>query len=162
MLRTNSLLEPNVSQPDAGGGSDISVSGGIFTCRSGSNGGFLYAAGDTRVNIAGALVERNVAGKRGGAVGLTATLTPPWRHLSIFNCRHPISVSSLPGRPRLLFIVKDILYWYMCVLSSFCGLNKCDCLPGIVLKSNRVPRTTRYRYSTTSRIEARVASLGDA
>lgn len=49
-------------------GSDISIHGGNFTCRSSVRGGFLYAEDNTRVRITGGLIENNVATKRGAGV----------------------------------------------------------------------------------------------
>lgn len=49
-------------------GSNIRVSGGIFSGSNSTKGGFIYAEDDTRVTITGGLFESNFASKRGGAV----------------------------------------------------------------------------------------------
>ncbi|CAN0514801.1 unnamed protein product, partial [Scytosiphon promiscuus] len=44
------------------------INGGVFTCRTCSRGGFLYAGDNTTVKITGGLFSNNLATRRGGAI----------------------------------------------------------------------------------------------
>lgn len=48
--------------------SNVAVDGGEYTCKAAENGGFLFAAKASRVNITDVLAANNVATRRGGAV----------------------------------------------------------------------------------------------
>lgn len=53
---------------DAAHGSNVAVDGGEYTCKATDNGGFVFAAAASRVNITDVLAANNVATRRGGAV----------------------------------------------------------------------------------------------
>lgn len=57
-----------VPRSDASEDSNVSVTGGEFTCESTRNGGFLLAADGASVVITSGLVANNTAARRGAAV----------------------------------------------------------------------------------------------